>query len=139
MDSAMQSSPSSTAADDWALVVDDDQQLRDMLADQLQTFGLSVVTADGGETALQLMQTKASSPLLAVIDVMMPGMDGLTLARRVIARYKQQTKVVIVSGHLADVSWWPVDLREVAFIPKPFRLAEIEQVIADARATRPKS
>ena len=135
----MPPSAPSNAPRDWALVVDDDQQLREMITEQLQGFGLSVVAADGGETALSLMQTKASSPLLAVIDVMMPGMDGLTLARKIIARYKQQTKVVIVSGHLADVSWWPVDLREVAFIPKPFRLAEIEQVIADARATRPQS
>ena len=138
MDSAMQPSPSN-ASSDWALVVDDDQQLRDMLGEQLQAFGLSVLTAEGGEAALQLMQTKSSAPLLAIIDVMMPGIDGLTLARRVIARYKQQTKVVIVSGHLADVSWWPVDLREVAFIPKPFRLAEIERVVAEARATRPQS
>jgi two-component system cell cycle sensor histidine kinase/response regulator CckA len=139
MDTALQPSAPTQASGDWALVVDDDQQLRDMLAEQLQAFGLGVATAEGGEVALQLMQTKASAPLLALIDVMMPGMDGLTLARRVMARYKQQTKVVIVSGHLADVSWWPVDLREVAFMPKPFRLAEIERVIAEARATRPQS
>ena len=139
MDSAMKPSAPSNASSDWALLVDDEQQLRDMLTEQLETFGLSVVAAEGGETALQLVQTKSSPPLLAIIDVMMPGMDGLTLARRIIARYKQQTKVVIVSGHLADVSWWPVDLREVAFIPKPFRLAEIERVVAEARATRPQS
>jgi len=139
MDSAMKPSAPSNASSDWALLVDDEQQLRDMLTEQLETFGLSVVAAEGGETALQLVQAKSSPPLLAIIDVMMPGMDGLTLARRIIARYKQQTKVVIVSGHLADVSWWPVDLREVAFIPKPFRLAEIERVVAEARATRPQS
>ena len=135
----MSPSASNQATPEWALVVDDDQQLRDMISDQLQAFDLSALTAEGGEIALQLIQTKSTAPLLAIIDVMMPGMDGLTLARKIIARYKQQTKVVIVSGHLADVSWWPVDLREVTFVPKPFRLAELQQVIADARATRPQS
>ena len=135
----MKPSAPSNASSDWVLVVDDEQQLREMLTEQLEGFGLGVVAAEGGEAALQLVQTKSSAPLLAIIDVMMPGMDGLTLARRIIARYKQQTKVVIVSGHLADVSWWPVDLREVAFIPKPFRLSEIERVVAEARATRPQS
>jgi CheY-like chemotaxis protein len=139
MDSAMPPSSPSNTPREWVLVVDDDQQLREMITDQLQAFNLSVLAAEGGEIALQLVQTKATAPLLAIIDVMMPGMDGLTLARKIIARYKQHTKVVIVSGHLADVSWWPVDLREVTFVPKPFRFAELEQVIADARATRPQS
>lgn len=139
MDSTAQTAAQRKAPTDWVLVVDDDQQMRDMLTEQLEAFALSVKTADGGEAALQLMQTQSSAPLLAIVDVMMPGMDGLTLARKIIARYKLQTKVVIISGHLADVSWWPVDLRDVAFLPKPFRLAELEQNITEARATRPQS
>jgi len=139
MDSSAPLAAQSKGPADWVLVVDDDQQMRDMLNEQLAAFGLGVVTADGGEAALQITQTKSSAPLLAIVDVMMPGMDGLTLARKIIARYKLQTKVVIISGHLADVSWWPVDLRDVAFLPKPFRLAELQQIIGEARATRPQS
>lgn len=139
MDATAQTAAQRKNPADWVLVVDDDQQMRDMLTEQLEAFGISVTAADGGEAALQVMQSKPSAPLLAIVDVMMPGMDGLTLARKIIARYKLQTKVVIISGHLADVSWWPVDLRGVAFLPKPFRLAELEQNITEARATRPQS
>jgi len=139
MDLSAPSAASRQGPVDWVLVVDDDEQMRDMLTEQLGAFALTVATAEGGEAALQLMQTKSSPPLLAIVDVMMPGMDGLTLARKIIGRYKLQTKVVIISGHLADVSWWPVDLRGVAFLPKPFRLAELEQIIGEARATRPQA
>ena len=63
----------------------------------------------------------------------MPGMDGLTLARKLIGRLKR-SKVVIMSGHLSDVSWWPADLRELVFLAKPFRMSEVSSLIDVARA-----
>lgn len=121
---------------DWALVVDDDEGVRQFLTEQLLSMQLQVLAADRGETALQLLEVKSTPPLLVVIDVMMPGIDGLTLARRLLSRCGPRTKIVIVSGHLAGTSWWPVDLREVSFLPKPFRLADLERLVAVARILR---
>ncbi len=61
------------------LVVDDDSEIRQMLADYLQRNGLRVSQADGGRAMRALMDTHAVD--LVVLDVMMPGEDGLSLCR----------------------------------------------------------
>jgi FixJ family two-component response regulator len=75
----------------------------------------------------------ASEPLLVLTDVLMPGMDGLTLARKLLTRLAQ-SKIIIISGHLTDISWWPADLRELVFLAKPFRTSEISALVDVARA-----
>lgn len=62
------------------LVVDDDSDIRQMLADYLQRNGLRVSQADGGRAMRALMDTHAVD--LVVLDVMMPGEDGLSLCRK---------------------------------------------------------
>ena len=63
------------------LVVDDDSEIRQMLADYLQRNGLRVSQADGGRAMRALMDTHAVD--LVVLDVMMPGEDGLSLCRNI--------------------------------------------------------
>lgn len=123
-------------ARDWVLVVDDDQPLRELVGEQLTSLDLDVIGASNGEGALLVVDRQPQPPLLAMVDVLMPGMDGLTLARKLTARLKGRTKIAIISGHLNDASFWPVDLRELTFLPKPFRLADLMALVADARAER---
>ena len=66
------------------LIVDDDPNLLVILADQLRADGYQVQTARDGEEALRRLDH--SWPDLLVIDMLMPRMDGLTLAREVKAR-----------------------------------------------------
>jgi CheY-like chemotaxis protein len=117
---------------DWLLVVDDDEPIRDMIVNFLEEAGVEVVGAGTGADALDVVAARATEPVVVFIDVLMPGMDGLTLARKLRARLKHTT-LVIISGHMTDLSWWPVDLREVAFLSKPFRLAEVTAIVAAAR------
>ena len=117
---------------DWVLVVDDDKPMHELIATALGTGGLDVVTAGGGTEAFQALDQHTVEPLLVLTDVLMPGMDGLTLARKLKARLKMG-KIVVMSGHLADVSWWPADLRDVAFLAKPFRMAELMALVESAR------
>ena len=119
------------------LVVDDDERLYALIASYLEQNDVSPAPAENGRRALDLLEREAFDAVL--LDVMMPGMDGLTLARRLIAKFGQQTRMVLISGHLSDTSWWPVDLRDVTFVPKPFRLADLERLVAEARAARPQS
>jgi len=62
------------------LIVDDDASLRAALADYLTGAGYAVRTADGGE-AMDARLAEAE-PDLVVLDVMMPGEDGLSICRR---------------------------------------------------------
>ena len=117
---------------DWVLVVDDDMPMHDLIATALGTGGLEVVTAGDGNEAFQALDKHTTEPLLVLTDVLMPGMDGLTLARKLRARLKMG-KIVVMSGHLADVSWWPSDLRDVSFLAKPFRMADLMGLIESAR------
>ncbi|GAB6987013.1 hybrid sensor histidine kinase/response regulator [Nocardioides pyridinolyticus] len=68
------------------LVVDDNQTNRVILDDQLSAWGMSVETVDSGARALSLLDaaTREGRPFdLAVLDLCMPAMDGLELARRI--------------------------------------------------------
>ena len=80
------------------LVVDDDPGIRDMLHHALQLDGHHVSEVRDGKAAWQVI--KAHRPAVVVIDVMMPGMDGLELCRRIKAVDKE-TKLVIYTAGMA--------------------------------------
>lgn len=122
-----------TPTSGWVLVVDDDRPMHELIATALGTEGVKVVTASSGPEAFAALDSHAKEPLLVLTDVLMPGMDGLTLARKLKSRLKS-AKIVVMSGHLADVSWWPADLRDLTFLAKPFRMAELSALIESARA-----
>src|SRR5215470_15975851 len=58
------------------LVIDDDLDLRETLADTLQDRGFEVITAANGLEALKLVRSMASPPSVILLDLMMPVMDG---------------------------------------------------------------
>ncbi len=117
----------------WLLVVDDDEPIRIMVAEFLADSGLEIVGAPNGAEAMAELATRPTEPVLALIDVLMPGIDGLTLAQKMRVRFKRST-IVIMSGHMSNLSWWPMELREIPFLAKPFRLAELQELLAGAKA-----
>jgi len=66
------------------LVVDDDRRLRDMLRRALESVGYEVDTAEDGGRALAAISGRTFD--LVVLDVLMPGVDGLGVARRLRGR-----------------------------------------------------
>jgi two-component system, cell cycle sensor histidine kinase and response regulator CckA len=114
------------------LVVDDEVQIGSLIIESLGTENLEVVHARDAESALALLEQRKTEPLLVLIDVLMPRMDGLTLARKISTKLRR-SKIVIISGHMTDLSWWPADLREVAFLPKPFRMSDLAALLQTAR------
>lgn len=103
-----------------------------MFSDMLEESGLETVGAPNADEALARISQRTVEPVIVFIDVMMPGTNGLTLARKLRSRFKQG-RIVLMSGHLTDVSWWPDDLRDVEFMPKPFRRDEVLEKVAAAR------
>lgn len=112
--------------------MDDEESVCQMLTDLFTNLELEVCAASEAEAALHQIEVHPTEPLLVLADVIMPGMDGLTLARKLKGRLKHG-KIVLMSGHLADSSWWPTDLRELAFLPKPFDLTELQRLMNEAK------
>ena len=71
---------STTGTEAKLLVVDDEPNIRDLLASSLRVAGFDVVTAEDGSGAFH--EAQASRPDLIVLDVMLPDMDGFTVTRR---------------------------------------------------------
>ena len=113
------------------LVVDDDAGIADLLADLLAEEGYAVKTAADGAEALA--EVERAPVDLVLTDVMMPGVDGVTLSRRLRQR-GNPTPVVLMSAVYDDV-----DLPGVRFVPKPFDLDHmveiVDSVLAETRAT----
>jgi two-component system, OmpR family, response regulator len=104
------------------LVVDDDRDIRELLKDYLETNGfIALVAANGREMARVL----SSNPVdLVILDLMMPGDDGLTLLKR--ERQKSQLPVIILSAR-SEESDKVVGLELGAddFVSKPFKPREL--------------
>ena len=104
------------------LIVDDDPNLLVILADQLRADGYEVQTARDGEEALRRLGQ--AWPDLLIIDMLMPRMDGLTLAREVKAR--ADLPIIVLSA--IDTADSKADLlEEVAedYVTKPYHYPEL--------------
>ena len=66
-----------------ALVVDDNEANRTILEKQLSSWGVKVTGVEGGPQAIEVLRSAGEPYDLAVLDMQMPGMDGLELARRI--------------------------------------------------------
>ncbi|MGI9187847.1 MAG: response regulator, partial [Gaiellales bacterium] len=75
------------------LFVEDDPVIRQATADYLTRNGFDVVTAEDGDAGLEAW--RASEPVLALLDVMLPGMDGVSLCRAI--RAESQIPVILMS------------------------------------------
>ncbi|MDQ2727027.1 MAG: response regulator [Actinomycetota bacterium] len=74
-------SPGSGRQTRLVLVVDDDDMIRRLIRDVLEVDEVDVVEARNGEIAL--VQIERTNPALIVLDIMMPGIDGVEVCRRV--------------------------------------------------------
>lgn len=76
------------------LAVDDEPQIRRSLQINLQGRGYTVMTAESGEEALQVMTHRL--PDVAIVDLLLPGMDGVELTRHI--RENSQIPIIILSA-----------------------------------------
>ena len=88
-----------------ALVVDNSKAAREILKSNLESFSITVITAESGEEAIQLAEraNRTAEPFqLFVVDWRMPNMDGIETARRLRELSPAKTKaapILMVSGH----------------------------------------
>ncbi|MCD4685049.1 MAG: response regulator [Anaerolineae bacterium] len=83
------------------LVVDDDDLIRTMVTHFLKNDGYTVITAANGATALDLF--KKESPALVVLDIAMPSMSGIDVAKEIRAMQKRdqssRTPIIMLTAY----------------------------------------
>src|SRR3990172_12110489 len=78
------------------LIVDDEESMRKSLADVMRDEGYDVVTASSGREGIDLLNE--TQPSLALLDIAMPGMDGIEVLRR-FREMRPDMPVIMVTGH----------------------------------------
>jgi two-component system cell cycle sensor histidine kinase/response regulator CckA len=125
--------PREKPADLWGsgtiLLVEDEDMVRAVAERALARQGYTVLTAEHGEAALELL-ARCDRPDLLISDVMMPLMDGPTLVRQVRARYPD-LPILFMSGYAEETIRKSIDLDNVAFLAKPFSVQELAEATRD--------
>ena len=119
------------------LIVDDDLNQVRSLAIGLRLEGFEVTTTCGADAALTLLDGAAFDA--AIVDLMMPGVNGIELARQM-RRRQPTTRVVLTSAyHLNEQQLRRADCGVVGFLPKPYELVELAEFLRAKIATAPES
>ena len=107
------------------LVVEDDKELRSLMAEALKQQGYKALEAANGGEGLLLFDKYRQEISLVVTDIVMPIMSGFELTDLLIPLYPQM-KVIYMSGYPGNSALQKRDINpETNFIPKPFSLADL--------------
>lgn len=108
------------------LLVEDDESLRNGFLAVLQSMGYQVLVAEDGEKALETSQNYEGDIHLLMTDMVMPGINGVVLAQKVLASRKH-VRVLYMSGYTHDTLEGSAKetLREAEFIQKPFDITTL--------------
>ena len=107
------------------LIVDDDPEVVEVLSRFFQKTpeDYAVQTATNGEDALAALML--SVPDLVLLDINMPGMNGIEVMKHI----DRQIAVIMVTGNVDEAPAEALKLGAFAYIPKPFDLTYVEQLV----------
>ena len=113
------------------LLVEDEEGLRGLNARGLSSRGYTVIEAGNGIEAIEMLEKSAQPVDIVVSDVVMPEMDGPTLARELRSR-NPNVKIIFVSGYAEDAFQKHLpESGQFAFLPKPFTLKQLVAAVKD--------
>jgi signal transduction histidine kinase len=116
-----------TPGRETVLVVEDEEAVRHFAVESLRRHGYEVLPSSSGEEALKVASTYEGTIDVLLTDVVMPGMKGPDLARRLRA-LRPGVRVLLMSGYAADVVT-SGDLQDAALVAKPFSPASLSQAV----------
>lgn len=109
------------------LVVDDEPNHTRVLAIGLRIEGFDVTTACDSDTALAALGDVGAD--IAIVDLMMPGTNGIQLARKLRERFPEMRVVLTSAYHLSERQLLRADCGAIGFVPKPYDLSELARFL----------
>jgi len=109
------------------LIVDDESNIRLTISRSLEPLGVQIQTAVNGEEALQKLHEEEFALLL--LDLKMPGIDGMEVLHQVRERWPKTCVIVITAYGTIDSAVEAMKRGAVDFIQKPFSPAEIRELV----------
>jgi DNA-binding NtrC family response regulator len=118
-------------SDEKILLVDDEQEFTQVLAERMKSRGLTVVTAANGPAALK---KAAEEPFDAIVlDMMMPEMDGIETLRR-LHEINPDLQIIMLTGHATlKAGVEAVKLGAMDFLEKPADIHRLMEKIKEAK------
>jgi PAS domain S-box-containing protein len=117
------------------LVVEDEPQLRDLTRQFLETQGYTVLVAENGGAAIEVVRKYGGPIHLLLTDIIMPVMNGRDLAQRM-AVLSPQTRILFMSGYTESAAWRNDMIENSAsFLQKPFTLDALTRKVREVLET----
>jgi len=128
--------PIKTSAEGVVLLVEDEAPVRAFASRALRLRGYTVLEADCGEAALEMLANEELQVDIFVTDVIMPGQDGPTWVRKALIQ-RPETRVVFMSGYPEDAfDDAQPEMMGAGFLPKPFSLKALTEMVQDQLQTQ---
>jgi two-component system response regulator AtoC len=115
------------------LVVDDEKLIRWSVSERLQRDGYTVLSAESGEQALELVA--ATPPDVMLLDVKMPGIDGVTTLKRALGIHPDLAVLMMSAHSTVDTAVEAMKHGAIDFLVKPFALTALDAAVERALAT----
>lgn len=110
------------------LVVDDELEVRQILQEFLAHKGYEVYAAESGPEALNALDT--FKPDVVLLDVLMPGMDGVETLKRMVALQPTLPVIMVTANADVGITSKLLGLGAADYIPKPFDLEYLDQAVS---------
>lgn len=112
------------------LIVDDEVEIREVVAEYLETLGHRVVAVGSGREAMDAMDRQELRYDIALVDWQMPGISGRDVILELGRRNATQA-VLIITGHMSEALGRTTPHVRTDIIHKPFSLSELRQRMED--------
>jgi len=116
------------------LLVDDEKDFLEVMSERIEARGMEVTTAESANTALEQVESGGFDAI--ILDLMMPGMDGLETLKA-IKKKNPDLQVILLTGHATiEKGIEAMKLGAMDFIEKPADLDKLTAIIKKAQARK---
>ena len=122
----------------WALLIDDEEVVREIGTDMLLSLGIKCLTAADGEEGIRMYRENRDQISLVILDIEMPGMSGDQVYEE-LKRMNPQVRVLFASGYAREYLESKYFNRRIQhFMPKPFQLSQLSRCINELMTRAPE-